>query len=125
MNDSTHESERRTRHQRIDPLLKAQGWTVVPFDSGRPLDRYKAHALTDQVEARFVKAKAQVDRLVPSLLAKAFRGELVPTEAALARAEGRDYEPASALLKRIRAERVSEGTADSPRRRPARRRDKR
>lgn len=110
-NDSAHESERRTRHRRIDPLLKAQGWTVVPFDPGCPLDRYEAYALTDQVEARFVKAKAQVDRLVPSLLAKAFRGGLVPTEAALARAEGRDYEPASALLKRIRTERASEGAA--------------
>ena len=37
--------------------------------------------------------------------ASAFRGELVPTEAELARAEGRTYEPASALLERVRAER--------------------
>ena len=36
-----------------------------------------------------------------------FRGELVPTEAELARREGRSYEPASALLARIRAERES------------------
>jgi type I restriction enzyme S subunit len=35
---------------------------------------------------------------------KAFRGELVPTEAALSRREGRDYEPASVRLERIRAE---------------------
>jgi type I restriction enzyme S subunit len=32
----------------------------------------------------------------------------VPTEAELARREGRDYEPASALLERIRAERRTE-----------------
>jgi type I restriction enzyme S subunit len=40
-------------------------------------------------------------------LAKAFRGELVPTEAELARREGRTYEPASALLERIKAERAT------------------
>jgi len=37
-------------------------------------------------------------------LAKAFRGELVPTEAELAREEDRDYEPASALLERLRGQ---------------------
>jgi len=39
------------------------------------------------------------------VLAKAFRGELVPTEAELARREKRTYEPAADLLARIRAER--------------------
>ena len=53
------------------------------------------------------------------MLAKAFRGELVPTEAELARAEGRDYEPASALLERIRAERAAAPTSGK---RPTRRR---
>lgn len=50
------------------------------------------------------KALALVDRLSPALLAKAFRGELVPTEAELARQEERDYEPASVLLERLRRE---------------------
>lgn len=40
-----------------------------------------------------------------SVLQAAVEGRLVPTEAGLARAEGRDYEPASALLERILAER--------------------
>ena len=62
--------------------------------------------LVDQLEARYRKAKAQVDKLPQSILAKAFRGELVPTEAELARREGRDYEPASVLLERIRSERA-------------------
>jgi type I restriction enzyme S subunit len=35
------------------------------------------------------------------VLAKAYRGELVPTEAELARRENRSYEPASELLARI------------------------
>jgi len=56
-------------------------------------------------------------RSSPSLPAKTFRGELVPTEAELARREGRSYEPASALLERIRAER--ESSAGSSRERAA------
>lgn len=66
--------------------------------------------LADQIEARYQKAKSQVDRLQQSILTKAFRGELVPTEAELARKEGREYEPAAILLERIRAERISEQT---------------
>ena len=50
------------------------------------------------------------------MLAKAFRGELVPTEAELARQEGRDYEPASVLLERIRTERSQGNGARTPRR---------
>jgi len=38
-----------------------------------------------------------------SILAQAFSGRLVPTEAELARREGREYEPASVLLERIRS----------------------
>jgi type I restriction enzyme S subunit len=55
----------------------------------------------DQIEARFKKAQVQVERLTQSVLAKAFRGKLVPTEAELARLEKRFYEPASELLARI------------------------
>lgn len=40
--------------------------------------------------------------LLQALLAKAFRAELVPTEAELARRESRTYEPASELLTRLR-----------------------
>jgi len=49
----------------------------------------------DEVEARYKKAKAFVDRLAQSILAKAFRGELVPQDP--------NDEPASVLLNRIRA----------------------
>jgi type I restriction enzyme S subunit len=61
--------------------------------------------LADKIEKRVEAATKRADKLTPAILAKAFRGELVPTEAELARQEGRDYEPASALLKRIKAER--------------------
>ena len=39
-----------------------------------------------------------------SILAKAFSGELVETEAEIARSEGREYETAKVLLERIIAE---------------------
>jgi len=48
---------------------------------------------------------ARAENLTQAILAKAFRGELVPTEAELARREGRDYEPASVLLERVKKER--------------------
>jgi type I restriction enzyme S subunit len=43
--------------------------------------------ITDRIEARYQEAKKRVDALTQSILAKAFRGELLPTEAALARRE--------------------------------------
>jgi type I restriction enzyme S subunit len=59
------------------------------------------------IERRAAVATRLADKLTQSILAKAFRGELVPTEAELARREGREYEPASVLLERIRAERAN------------------
>lgn len=61
--------------------------------------------LADKIENRVAAAAKRADRLTQAVLAKAFRGELVPTEAELARREGRDYEPASVLLDRIKAQR--------------------
>jgi type I restriction enzyme S subunit len=68
-------------------------------------------ALADTIEKQVEAAITRADYLMPSILAKAFRGELVPTEAELARQEGRDYEPASVLLERIRAGNVGEDAA--------------
>ena len=56
-------------------------------------------AYADRLDARYRAARAQVERLTPSLLAKAFRGELVPQDP--------EDEPASVLLARIRAARAS------------------
>ena len=61
--------------------------------------------LADAIEQRVTAATARAEKLTQAILAKAFRGELVPTEAELARHEGRSYEPASVLLARVRAER--------------------
>jgi type I restriction enzyme S subunit len=62
----------------------------------------------EAIEQHLLKATAQADKLTQSILSKAFRGELVPTEAELARREGREYEPASVLLERIKKERLTE-----------------
>ncbi len=51
-------------------------------------------ALADQIEARYAKAAAHVEKLTPSLLARAFRGELVHQDP--------NDEPASVLLERIK-----------------------
>jgi hypothetical protein len=69
--------------------------------------------LADKIADRVQGATMQVERITQAILAKAFRGELVPTEAELARAEGRDYEPAAKLLERIAAERAN-GDAVTP-----------
>jgi type I restriction enzyme S subunit len=58
----------------------------------------------DAVEARMQTGTAFSERLAHAVLDKALRGELVPTEAELARGEGRSYEPAWVLLGRIRSE---------------------
>jgi len=67
-------------------------------------------SLLDTIEKRVEMAAKRADKLSQAILAKAFRGELVPTEAELARREGREYEPASALLARIKAERAATET---------------
>lgn len=54
----------------------------------------KLFTLAEQLETRYANARAQIDKLTQSILAKAFRGELVPQDP--------DDEPASILLKRIR-----------------------
>ena len=54
----------------------------------------------NEIEVRYKKAKAFVDRLTQSILAKAFRGELVPQD--------QNDEPASVLLESIKVEMVKQ-----------------
>jgi type I restriction enzyme S subunit len=61
--------------------------------------------LADGIEKRVAAAGERAEGLTDAILAKAFRGELVPTEAELARQEGRSYESASALLAKIKTQR--------------------
>jgi type I restriction enzyme S subunit len=61
--------------------------------------------LADAIESRLTAGTARAEKLTQAVLAKAFQGELVPTEAELARAEGRPYEPAFAILARLHSSR--------------------
>ena len=62
--------------------------------------------LADKLEAHFQATRSRFDSLTPALLAKAFRGELVPQDP--------NDEPASVLLERIRVEKAKQ--AEEPRR---------
>jgi type I restriction enzyme S subunit len=66
-------------------------------------------SFADQLEAKLTSARQIVERLTPALLAKAFRGELVPQDP--------NDEPASVLLERIRAARQADAAAGKPSRR--------
>jgi len=67
--------------------------------------------LAEAVEKRVAAATARAEKLTQAILAKAFRGELVPTEAVLARRECRSYESASELLTRIKSEKDANQTS--------------
>lgn len=59
----------------------------------------------DDAMAALERARAKLRRYRASVLKAAVEGRLVPTEAELARKEGREFEPASVLLDRILTER--------------------
>jgi type I restriction enzyme S subunit len=92
-------------------ILKALVVPLPPVDEQREIVRRveALFALADAVERRVAAARVQTDALPQVILARAFSGRLVATEAELARREGRGYEPASALLERIRRERAEAG----------------
>jgi len=75
--------------------------------------------LANAIDNRVAAATVHAEKLTQAILAKAFRGELVPTEAELAHREGRSYEPVSALLARIRAADSNNGAPPKHRRRRA------
>jgi type I restriction enzyme, S subunit len=68
-------------------------------------------AFADRLEARLQSAQTAAERLTPALLAKAFRGELVPQDP--------NDEPATELLRRLREARAAEAPAKPKRGRKA------
>lgn len=66
----------------------------------------------DAAVAALERSRANLKRYRASVLKAACEGRLVPIEAELARAEGRDYEPADVLLDRILTERHERWEAD-------------
>lgn len=80
------------------------------------------HRIVAEIEKQFTRldagvaalerARVNLKRYRASVLKAACEGRLVPTEAELARKEGRDYEPAEQLLARILKERRAKWEAD-------------
>jgi type I restriction enzyme S subunit len=67
-------------------------------------------ALADRIEARLAVVRRTADRLTPAVLAKAFRGELVPQDP--------NDEPASVLLERLQSQAAAQ-PARAPRKKRA------
>ncbi|MFG0419392.1 restriction endonuclease subunit S [Pseudomonas sp. zjy_8] len=82
------------------PEVEEQGEIIRRVD--------KLFTFADQLEIRVKAAQARIDRLSQSILAKAFRGELVPQDPT--------DEPASVLLDRIKAQRAAAPRAKRSRR---------
>ena len=82
---------------------------VPPIDEQQEIVRRVESllALADTVEKQYLAAKQRLDRLSQSILAKAFRGELVPQDP--------NDEPAAELLKRIQVERQAQPAANRKR----------
>ncbi len=69
----------------------------------------KQFSRLDEAVANLKRVKANLKRKRAAVLKAAIEGRLVPTEADLARREGRDYESGSELLQRIVAQRQGPG----------------
>lgn len=82
-------------------FLKSFTIQLPPVDQQAEIVRRvgQLFAYADQLEAKVSAAQKRIDALTQSLLAKAFRGELVPQDP--------NDEPASVLLERIRAQRAA------------------
>jgi len=85
--------------------VRTLGLPLPPADEQKEIVRCVSafFVLADAIEERAQSALRRVEFLTQAIVAKAFRGELVPTEAELARREKRSYEPASELLARLSA----------------------
>lgn len=97
-------------HLKIDHL-KATAVLIPPLPEQQEVVRRvdALFAFADSIEAKVKAARKKTEKLRQSILAKAFSGELVPTEDEIARKEGRDYETADVLLEMIKKERCKSG----------------
>ncbi|MCY3692400.1 MAG: restriction endonuclease subunit S, partial [Chloroflexi bacterium] len=87
--------------------LRSHGIALPPLS--------EQHRIVAEIETQFTRldasvaalrrAQANLKRYRASVLKDACEGRLVPSEAELARSEGREYEPAAVLLERILADR--------------------
>lgn len=89
-------------------VLKSFSFPLPPLPEQNEIVRRveTLFAFADRLETRYSTGREQVDQLIPSLLDKAFRGELVPQDPS--------DEPAEKLLERIKTSK--QATDDKPKR---------
>jgi type I restriction enzyme, S subunit len=82
------------------PLIQTFAVPLPPLEEQKEIVRQvdNLFTLADKLEAHYQNAKSRIDKLSQSVLAKAFRGELVP--------QNPNDEPAEKLLERIMAEKA-------------------
>ena len=90
-------------------MIKATPLPLPPLDEQHEIVRRASAAMgtADRLVAQIEHTLATLDRVTQASLATAFRGVLVPTEAALAGDEGRAFETADQLLARVGATETS------------------
>jgi restriction endonuclease Mrr len=95
----TADSKEYTVHEAVEILGKQFILSVPPYEEQKEIVNRVEKLLSkaDEIEKRYKKAKEYVDKLSQSILAKAFRGELVPQDS--------NDPPASELLEGIKKER--------------------
>jgi type I restriction enzyme S subunit len=95
--------------------LKEHSFVLAPSnEQNRIVDEIeKQFTRLDAATAALKRVQANLKRYRASVLKAACEGRLVPTEAELAREEGRDYEPVDKLLQRILRERRARWEADT------------
>ena len=92
--ESTHGTRRLE-----SPTLKRWPIPLPPMEEQKEIVRRvdNLFKLARAIEKSVIAGTARAEKLTQAILAKALRGELVPTEAELARREGRSYESAAEL----------------------------
>lgn len=110
-------SQRGTSYPAVrDADVREQPFPLAPLpEQQRIILAIETHfTRLDAGVAALRRVQANLRRYRVAVLKAACEGKLAPTEAELARAEGRDYEPADVLLKRILAERRAKWVQENP-----------
>ena len=97
--------------------VRALGVPVPAREEQHEIVRRAANALeiVDRLDMKIDDLGETLSRIYEASLDKAFRGELVPTEAELAKEERRDFEPAEDLVARVLGKRSGSATARASR----------
>jgi type I restriction enzyme S subunit len=99
-----------------DADVREQPFPLAPLpEQHRIVEAIETHfTRLDAGVAALRRVQANLRRYRAAVLKAACEGKLVPTEAELARSEGRDYEPAAVLLERILTERRAKWVQENP-----------